>query len=57
MVKDSKNNTLVNNYREVQKLNGREVTFWDTEDDCSGAETIAASIFSLLLSFFIFTLN
>ena len=58
ILKDSKNKTLVDNYRVVQDLYNRTITHWDEDcPDTDGAEAIAASIFSLLLSFLLFTLN
>ena len=58
ILQDSKNKSLVDNYRSVLDIGDRPITYWD--DDCpvpDGAEAITASIFSLLLSFLLFTLN
>jgi hypothetical protein len=58
-LKDSDNKTLVDNYRAVQDLNGRKITYW-SEAKCasgdSGSTALGASIFAALFSLLLFTL-
>ncbi|CAB3982098.1 Hypothetical predicted protein [Paramuricea clavata] len=56
IVKDNHNKTLVDNFRVVQNLNNRTITYWSEEKCGSGAVALGASIFSALFSLLLFAL-